>query len=158
MQHSCASSSSCRAVFGIHSQLRRGRGFPFCNPGGILSGWLEGLGMSQSAFATHIGISRVMQSRILHGHAARAADMDLRLAEAQGTSSGFWLRRQVQRDLRETAQRARRFPCCRPAPPPGLRHRVAGLARLPRRIIPPLSSCLTGMAEKSVHDADTFIH
>ena len=83
-----------------------GRGVPFSSPGEILSGWLEDLGMSQTAFAAHIGISRVMLSRILHGHAALTADMDLRLAEALGTSSGFWLRLQVQRDLWEAAQRA----------------------------------------------------
>lgn len=77
----------------------RGRGFPFSHPGGTLSGWLEDLGMSQSTFAAHIGISRVMLSRILHGHAALTADMGLRLAEALGTSSDFWLRLHVQRDL-----------------------------------------------------------
>ena len=70
-----------------------------CCPGEILSGWPEDLGMSQTAFAAHIGISRVMLSRILHGHAAQTADMDLRLAEALGTSSDFWLRLHVQRDL-----------------------------------------------------------
>jgi plasmid maintenance system antidote protein VapI len=37
-----------------------------------------------------------MLSRILHGHAAVTADMDLRLSEAVGASPGFWLRMQTQ--------------------------------------------------------------
>ena len=51
-------------------------------PGDLLAGWLEDLDMSVTAFAAHVGISRVMLSRILHGHAAVTADMDLRLHES----------------------------------------------------------------------------
>ena len=76
------------------------------HPGEILTGWREDLGLSVTAFAQHLGISRVMLSRILHGHAAVTADMDLRLSEALGTSPGLWLRMQVQRDLWEARQRA----------------------------------------------------
>lgn len=49
-----------------------------------------------------------MLSRLLHGHAGITADMDLRLSEALGTSPGYWLALQAQRDLwmaRENAQR-----------------------------------------------------
>jgi addiction module HigA family antidote len=76
------------------------------HPGEVLTGWLDDLGLSVTAFAKHLGISRVMLSRILHCHAAISADMDLRLSEALGTSPGFWLRMQVQRDLWEARQRA----------------------------------------------------
>lgn len=69
------------------------------HPGELLSGWLEELAVSATAFAAHIGISRVMLSRVLHGHAAVSADMDLRLAEALGTTPGYWLALQTQRDL-----------------------------------------------------------
>lgn len=69
------------------------------HPGELLSGWLEDLGVSVTAFAAHIGISRVMLSRVLHGHAAVSADMDLRLSEALGTTPGYWLALQTQRDL-----------------------------------------------------------
>lgn len=69
------------------------------HPGELLSGWLEDLNVSVTAFAAHIGISRVMLSRVLHGHAAVSADMDLRLAEALGTTPGYWLALQTQRDL-----------------------------------------------------------
>lgn len=69
------------------------------HPGELLSGWLEDLDVSVTAFAAHIGISRVMLSRVLHGHAAVSADMDLRLSEALGTTPGYWLALQTQRDL-----------------------------------------------------------
>lgn len=76
------------------------------HPGEVLAGWIDDLGMSVTAFSKHLGISRVMLSRILHGHAAVSADMDVRLSEALGTSAGFWLRMQGQRDLWEAQQRA----------------------------------------------------
>lgn len=68
-------------------------------PGELLTGWLDDLAVTVTAFATHIGISRVMLSRLLHGHAAVSADMDLRLSEALGTTPGYWLALQTQRDL-----------------------------------------------------------
>lgn len=76
------------------------------HPGEILSGWIDDLNMNVTDFAQHLGISRVMLSRILHGHAAVSADMDVRLSEALGTSPGFWLRMQGQRDLWVAQQRA----------------------------------------------------
>ena len=82
------------------------------HPGELLTGWLDDLGASVTTFAAHIGISRVMLSRVLHGHAAVSADMDLRLAEALGTSPGFWLALQTQRDLwtaRQTAKARKRI-------------------------------------------------
>ena len=82
------------------------------HPGELLSGWLEDLGVSVTAFAAHIGISRVMLSRVMHGHAAVSADMDLRLAEALGTTPGHWLALQIQRDLwtaRQTAKDRKRI-------------------------------------------------
>lgn len=82
------------------------------HPGELLAGWLDDLGASVTAFATHIGISRVMLSRVLHGHAAVSADMDLRLSEALGTTPGYWLALQTQRDLwtaRQTAKDRKRI-------------------------------------------------
>ncbi len=81
-------------------------------PGELLAGWLDELGASVTAFATHIGISRVMLSRVVHGHAAVSADMDLRLSEALGTSPGYWLALQTQRDLwtaRQTAKERKKI-------------------------------------------------
>ena len=48
------------------------------SPGEHLAGWIEELNLSITAFAEHIGISRVMLSRVINGHAAVSADMDLR--------------------------------------------------------------------------------
>jgi len=77
------------------------------HPGELLSGWLDDLSMTVTAFAEHIGISRVMLSRVLHGHAAVSADMDLRLSEALGTTPGYWLALQAQRDLWTARQSAK---------------------------------------------------
>jgi addiction module HigA family antidote len=76
-------------------------------PGDLLAGWLNDLNVSVTAFAKHIGISRVMLSRLIHGHAAISADMDLRLSEALGTSQGFWLALQNQRDLWQAIETAK---------------------------------------------------
>ena len=77
------------------------------HPGELLTGWLADLKVSVTGFAAHIGISRVMMSRVLHCHADVSADMDLRLAEALGTNPGFWLAMQAQRDLWEAKQAAK---------------------------------------------------
>jgi antitoxin HigA-1 len=77
------------------------------HPGELLAGWLEDLDVTVTAFAVHIGISRVMLSRVLHGHAAVTADMDLRLSEALGTTPGYWLALQTQRDLWAAKERAK---------------------------------------------------
>jgi addiction module HigA family antidote len=82
------------------------------HPGELLAGWLDDLAVSVTAFAGHLGISRVMLSRLLHGHAAVSADMDLRLSEALGTTPGYWLALQTQRDLwnaRQTAKTRKRI-------------------------------------------------
>jgi len=76
-------------------------------PGELLTGWLDDLAVNVTTFAAHIGISRVMLSKILHGHAAVSADMDLRLAEALGTTPGYWLALQTQRDLWTAGQTAK---------------------------------------------------
>ncbi len=76
-------------------------------PGELLTGWLDDLSVSVTAFAAHIGISRVMLSRVLHCHSAVSADMDLRLSEALGTTPGYWLALQTQRDLWKAHQAAK---------------------------------------------------
>lgn len=77
-------------------------------PGELLTGWLEDLNTSVTAFAAHLGISRVMLSRLLHGHSGITADMDLRLSEALGTSPGYWLALQAQRDLWAARENAKK--------------------------------------------------
>ena len=77
------------------------------HPGELLAGWLDDLSVRVTTFAAHIGISRVMLSRVVHGHAAVSADMDLRLSEALGTTPGYWLALQTQRDLWTAQQSAK---------------------------------------------------
>jgi addiction module HigA family antidote len=90
------------------------------HPGELLAGWLEDLNTSVTAFAGHLGISRVMLSRVLHGHAAVSADMDLRLSEALGTNPGYWLALQAQNDLWKATERAKdRAPILRMPSPDG---------------------------------------
>jgi antitoxin HigA-1 len=75
-------------------------------PGELLQGWIDVLNMRVTTFAEHVGISRPMLSRILNGDSAVSAEMDIRLAEALGTSTGYWLKLQAQRDLWLARQRA----------------------------------------------------
>jgi addiction module HigA family antidote len=80
------------------------------HPGEMLRGWLDDLSTSVTDFAAHLGISRVMLSRVLNCHSAVSADMDLRLHEALGTSPGHWLAMQSQRDQWEASQNAKQRP------------------------------------------------
>lgn len=77
-------------------------------PGEMLMSWLGDLSVSVTGFAAHLGISRVMLSRVLHCYAAISTDMDLRLSEALGTSPGWWLAIQTQRDLWLAKQTAKK--------------------------------------------------
>ena len=69
------------------------------HPGELLNRWLGDLAMSVTGFSEHIGISRAMLSRVLNARSSVTADMDLRLAEALGTSPGYWLALQSQRGV-----------------------------------------------------------
>ena len=80
------------------------------HPGEVLAGWIDDLDLSVTAFAKHLGISRIMLSRILNGHAVVSTDMDLPLSEALGTTPDFGLQMQTQRDLWQARQRASERP------------------------------------------------
>ena len=80
------------------------------SPGEMLKGWLDDLGSSVTDFAAHIYISRVMLSRVLNGHAAVSAEMDVRLSEALGTVPGYWVALQNQFDLWVASQNAKQRP------------------------------------------------
>lgn len=82
------------------------------HPGELLAGWLSELDVTVTAFAAHVGVSRPMLSRVLNGRSAVSAEMDLRLSEALGTTPGYWLALQTQRDLwtaRKGAKRRKRI-------------------------------------------------
>lgn len=82
------------------------------HPGELLAGWLDDLEVTVTAFAEHVGVSRPMLSRVINGRSAVSADMDLRLSEALGTTPGYWLALQSQRDLwtaRASARKRKRI-------------------------------------------------
>ena len=71
------------------------------HPGRIVKEAIEAIPMSVTAFAAHIGVSRVTLSRILNGRAGITAEMSIKLSQAfnQGQSDiwfkmqndhGFW--------------------------------------------------------------------
>ncbi|QDQ26179.1 HigA family addiction module antidote protein [Chitinimonas arctica] len=77
------------------------------HPGEILKDWLDDLDQTIAGFADRIDVSRTTMSKIINGHSRVTADVDLRLAAALGTTEGYWLRIQTQRDLWEAKQQAR---------------------------------------------------
>lgn len=74
------------------------------HPGDVLREYLpEGLSVTDAA--NHLGVTRVALSRILNCKAGISAEMDLLLADALGTSAGFWSRIQVQYDIWQAKQK-----------------------------------------------------
>ena len=83
------------------------------HPGEILREYLpEGLSVTDAA--NHLGITKVALSRILNCKAGISAEMDLLLADALGTTAGFWSKLQVQYEIYQAKQKVRqhveRFP------------------------------------------------
>lgn len=76
-------------------------------PGELLREYIPA-DMSVTEAAQRLSISRQALSALLNGCSGISAEMDLRLADALGTTPGFWLRLQIQRDLWK-AQRKRRL-------------------------------------------------
>ncbi len=83
------------------------------HPSEILREYLpEGLSVTDAA--NHLGITKVALSRILNCKAGISAEMDLLLADALGTTAGFWSKLQVQYEIYLAKQKVRqhveRFP------------------------------------------------
>ena len=68
------------------------------HPGEVLREYIPE-SMTVKEVAERLGVSRQALSSILNGRAGISAEMDLRLSRAMGTTPGFWLRMQMQRDL-----------------------------------------------------------
>lgn len=60
---------------------------------------LPDLGLTVTAAANQLGVSRVALSRVVNGRAAISADMAIRFAQWLGGSAETWLRAQAQYDL-----------------------------------------------------------
>lgn len=65
----------------------------------LLEEYLKPLGVSQTHFASAIGVSYVRLNSIIKGHRAITPDTALRLERALGTSADFWLNLQLAWDL-----------------------------------------------------------
>lgn len=70
------------------------------HPGEVLrDGVFADTGITVTAFARQIGVTRVALSRVLNGKSAISADMAVRLAAALGGSAESWLYMQANYDL-----------------------------------------------------------
>ena len=64
-------------------------------------------GITLTAFAEGLRVSRVALSRVVHEHAAISAELAIRLAAALGGSAESWLRMQLTYDLWHAAKKRR---------------------------------------------------
>jgi antitoxin HigA-1 len=66
---------------------------------------LEPLGLSVTAAAKALGVSRKTLSALLNGHAGISPEMSIRLSLAFDTSAESWLQQQMHYDLSQVEQR-----------------------------------------------------
>ena len=78
------------------------------HPGEIIQEYMEGLGLTVSALAAHLRVTRANLSRMIHGKTGVSAEMALRLAAAFGNSPEVWVKMQAHYDLAK-AKRTRRL-------------------------------------------------
>jgi len=77
------------------------------HPGEIIrDACLEPLGLSVSAAAKWLGVSRHSLSELLNGRASVSAEMAIRLEKAGWGNAISWLRTQASHDLWQARQRA----------------------------------------------------
>ena len=67
---------------------------------------LDPLGLTVTAAAEGLGVSRRALSALLNGHAGISPDMAIRLSKAFGRSPESWLQLQLQYDLWDAEQRS----------------------------------------------------
>lgn len=71
-------------------------------PGNILlREFLEPLGITQTAFAKHIGVTNARLSEIIHGKRPVTMDSALRFERALGFSAESWMRMQMTVDMHD---------------------------------------------------------
>jgi addiction module HigA family antidote len=79
------------------------------HPGAVLADTVlrKDGGLTVSAFAERLGVSRVALSRVVNGRAAVSAELAIRLAAALGGSAESWLNMQVAYDLARAEKKRR---------------------------------------------------
>ncbi|MGQ7828623.1 HigA family addiction module antitoxin [Altererythrobacter sp. Z27] len=81
------------------------KGLPPVHPGEVLrEDVIPGSGMTKTAFATQLGMSREALHNVLSGKSAVSTLMALKLARLLGTSAKMWLNMQQAYDLAVTAE------------------------------------------------------
>jgi len=76
------------------------------HPGKALREFM-GEGITVTALAEHLGMTRANLSRVLNGHASVTADLALKLSEAFNTSPEMWINMQAHYDLGQALQKSR---------------------------------------------------
>lgn len=66
---------------------------------------LKPLGLTVTAAADALGVTRKALSDLLNGHSGVSPDMAIRLEKVFGSTADTWLRMQMQRDLWEARRR-----------------------------------------------------
>ena len=69
------------------------------HPGAVLRDELEEVGITQSAFAVHIGVLPKTINEICRGKRGISAEMSLKLSQALGATPYFWLNLQNNWEL-----------------------------------------------------------
>ncbi len=80
-------------------------GFRPLHPGTVLRHDLEALGMSQEAFAEHIGVTRQTVNAIIAGRSSLTAETAAKVARAIGGSTQFWMNMQTAHDAWDAERR-----------------------------------------------------
>jgi addiction module HigA family antidote len=77
------------------------------HPGEVIrEACLKPLGLTVTAAAEALGVTRKALSDLLNGHSGVSPDMAIRLEQVFGSTADAWLRMQMQRDLWQARQRA----------------------------------------------------
>jgi addiction module HigA family antidote len=81
--------------------------FDPAHPGEIIrEDCLKPLGLTVTAAADALGVTRKALSDLLNGHSGVSPDMAIRLEKVGWSTADHWLRMQLQRDLWEARRRA----------------------------------------------------
>ena len=76
------------------------------HPGEIVRECLDGLKLNVTDAAAALGVTRTTLSRVLNGKAAVSPEMAVRLSKAFGSTTGFWMRLQMNYDLAQVEKDA----------------------------------------------------
>lgn len=76
------------------------------HPGRIVRGAIEDLGLTVTAAALALHITRPTLSSLLNGRSGVSSEMAVRLSKTIGSTPGFWMRLQLNYDLAQIEQRA----------------------------------------------------